>query len=275
MGSIGGGGGSVGVGGVSMGPSSVSNSIDLPVAGASNSHPHPSADSITQPNNMYMAHAGGGAYHHGNKQLTKIKTEGERLSKRSSCDVGLLPSAKRKYRRRKLSSSNESTSSESLSLASEPLTHHTVPSSPSITASTSPNVFHSDTKKIGNEDSVPPSAGPETHTNTNDMDCGNLDLLASVTQRIDKFDRVSNEVLSPIATTSSIDHAPIVKTRGSPLPPPVSMMDSKEGIKRNSTVSRSSSGCGKKRKTAVNTTSSNTNQQQPRPSSNRYMYMYL
>lgn len=290
IGSIGGGSGAgslpMGGGppGSSIGTTGTMNSMDMSLGVASNSHPHPSADSVMPPNNIYIGHTGGGAYHHGNKQLTKIKTEGDRLSKRSSSDVGLLPSTKRKYRRRKLSSSNESTSSESLSLASEPL-QHTIPSSPSITASRSPSIFHSETKKIGNEDSTLP--GPESHSTNNDMDCGNLDLLASVTQRIDKFDRLPNEMLSPKTTTTNpptqVDHAPIVKMHGSPLPPPVSVVttiDSKEGIKRNSSVSQSNSGCGnntggRKRKTTSTTTGSSSNTpQQPRPS-NRYSIVVI
>ena len=209
----------------------------------------------------------GGPYHHHNKHLNKIKMETDRVSKRSSSDVGLIPSVKRKYRRRKLLSSDESSSSESLSVTSE-LAHHQMLPSPPIASSQSPAIFHEE-KRLANED-VMSSAG---HV-TNEMDCGNLDLLASVTQRVDKVDGLSKVPFSstPSITVPAITNEPppAAKMRNSPVPS-VTMAttsESKETVKRNTSVSvRSGGGGSRKKKTIINT---NTNNQQPNINNNRY-----
>ena len=98
-------------------------------------------------------------------KLPKVK-DADRILKRPSSDT-LLPPVKRKYRRRKLSSSNESSTSEAASNSSEVLTRDaTQPISPV-------GPFSSDSSISRRE---------ETHQH-NSLD--NLDLLASVTQKMD------------------------------------------------------------------------------------------
>ena len=192
--------------------------------------------------NMYTSHGVGGAYNHRNK----VKIESDRaIVKRSSTEAGLPPSVKRKYRRRKLSSSNESTSSEAHSLASETASHLLHPSSPRTGSAHSPGVYHVD-RRTEDEDTATAS-----ESQTGKMDCGNLELLASVTQRVDKVDRLTNEPSSSPSPCVTASNESLFKRRGSsahPVPPPV---DSKEGIKRNVGVARKGVvGGGKKRKSS-------------------------
>ncbi len=203
--------------------------------------------------NMYTSHGGvGGAYNHRNK----IKTESDRAAvKRSSTEVGLLPSVKRKYRRRKLSSSNESSSSEALSLASETAPHLPLPSSPRAGSAHSPGVYHAD-RRTEDEDTATAS-----ESQTSKMDCGNLDLLASVTQRVDKVDRLTNEPSSSPSPCVTVDNESLFKRRGSPAHPVPPSGDSKEGIKRNVGVARKGVvGRGKKRKSSSNAIVTNNQQ---------------
>ncbi len=206
-----------------------------------------------------------GSNHYINKHTSKIKMESERITKRSSSDIGLMSSVKRKYRRRKLLSSDESSSSESLSISSE-LTLQ-LPSPP-ITSHDNVMVHE---EKYKDEDitsgHVTSEMGHVTNEMghvTNEMDCGNLDLLASVTQRIDKVDGLSNVPCSSVEPPAKI-RAPSV--------PIATTSESKETVKRSVSVSgRSGRGGSRKRKSTINTNATNQQQQQQQQpiNSNRY-----
>ena len=120
------------------------------------------------------------------KSSSSLKSkEFDKLHKRTSTEIGLVPSVKRKYRRRKLSSSNESSASEAPSSTSETLTVQNLqPNSPSLVVPAhSPTVTVSK-KGITHEER-------ETEPPNNVLDCGNLDLLALVTQNVDQVDRLT------------------------------------------------------------------------------------
>jgi hypothetical protein len=112
----------------------------------------------------------------GSSGLAKGKDK-ERF-KRTSSDAGLSSSStvstKRKYRRRKLSSSNESSTSEAQSSTNEAVM---------VAAHNMPPPVNN--KKSSGQNSENEKAALSTKS----MDCGNLDLLASVTENFDQVDR--------------------------------------------------------------------------------------
>lgn len=111
--------------------------------------------------------------------------EFDKLHKRTSTEIGLVPSVKRKYRRRKLSSSNESSASEAPSSTSETLTVQNLqPNSPSLVVPAHSPIVTVSKKGITLEER-------ETEPPNNVLDCGNLDLLALVTQNVDQVDRLT------------------------------------------------------------------------------------
>lgn len=119
------------------------------------------------------------------KQHVSKHKEADRAPKRSSSEA-LLPSIKRKARRRKFSSSNESSTSEAPSNNSEMLPHDAhLPVSPM-------DMFSPASSHNKKED-------PIQHGSLN-----NLDLLASVTQKIDVQMPTarSSSPLSPVSTSS-------------------------------------------------------------------------
>ena len=187
--------------------------------------------------------------------------EFDKLHKRTSTEVGSVPSVKRKYRRRKLSSSNESSASEAPSSTSETLTVQNLqPNSPShVVPAHSPSVTVS--KKVTALEER------ETEPPSNILDCGNLDLLALVTQNVDQVDRLTGVEapqqeglgsLSPSAMETYIQESNVsVETVVEPTETVV-----KEHSKRGG---KTGSGGGRKRKS---TSSSAASQRAPAAATN-------
>ena len=289
----GGGGGGVAIGGIEPidMPGGVGSGMSRPAQSQAHSQPQshsqlqtqpPFIDQMMSPSPLHSvpstttatttSSGGGGvaaAYHH-NKHLNKTK-DSDRLSKRSSSETGLMPSVRRKYRRRKLSSSNESSSSESPSVSSEHLQQNAPPKSPSLASLQSPESFCGG-KKSGNEDVTDPDV------QNSEMDCGNLNLLASVTQRVDKVDnKLINETEAtpspspPVTSVSSTVSETAVCSRVSPVVPLVTTAttiasDPKEIGKRNVGGVGRGGGGNRKRKS---TSSASVNPQVS--TSNRYV----
>ena len=226
--------------------------LEIVVGGVGNiqprSHSENPRDSSTSHSNVHQKH------------LSKLK-ETERLSKRSSSDVGLAPSVKRKYRRRKLSSSNDSSTSEAPSNISENVLQN-MPASPSTASIHSPGSF-SGGKKSGIEDVT------DQGVHGGEMDCGNLDLLASVTQHVNQVDsltepRTEMPPFPPVYTSSEVV---VSQTTNAP---PLSVSHSTETVSRESGKRTTGGGGGgkgavRKRKS---TTSASTNQKSS--TNNRY-----
>lgn len=170
-------------------------------------------------------------------------------------------SAKRKYRRRKLSSSNESSTSEALSSTNETMSggHISIfPSSPLVTVAI-------DTKKN--------LEGPSTLNEI--MDCGNLDLLASVTENVDQVDRVGIGqeqigTLSPVSIVPPVDISCTTSTC-------LDVTEVPEAVVKEQTKRKGGGGGGGARKRKSTSSSSAT--QRPTAtnitSSNRYMSALL
>ena len=147
------------------GPPTTSMSLESPSPGAITTHPldpEQPRQLDHSSNSLSTHHHKPASQHKQPQQVPKMK-DGDRLLKRPSSET-LLPPVKRKYRRRKLSSSNESSTSEAASNSSEVLVRDaTQPISP-----------------VGQFSSDSSISRRDQH---NSLD--NLDLLASVTQKMD------------------------------------------------------------------------------------------
>ncbi|XP_019851070.1 PREDICTED: protein AF-10-like [Amphimedon queenslandica] len=211
-------------------------------------HVHPTISKHPPSKSKDSSHIGGGG--------------AERSFKRTSSDAG-ISSNKRKYRRRKLSSSNESSTSEAPSSTNEISLHNNNSNSVlSLVSTSSPSLLPSLPMETNvSKDIMERREGPREM-----LDCGNLDLLASVTQNFDQVvdcetSLPSHEKLESFSPPSSRP----VETYG---PPDLSIGEPILTVKEQNPSKRKGGGGGggggRKRKS---TTNSGTSQKQSAVSS--------